>query len=342
MSSLHRFLAEAPVHAGLKELVECLAGACILLAERIREDGVGELTGDSQRFNTLGERQKKLDLIANDRLKSTLLACPQVRGIASEEEATPIATGLDGQYLVLMDPLDGSSNIDVNVSIGTIFSILPWQGQDPNEPDAYLQVGRNQLAAGYFLYGPATSLVLTFGFGVFHFTLATKDVQQSPLEAFRQTDQSAMKIDPSTQEFAINMSNRRFWDKAVKRYIDDLLQGEDGPIGKRFNMRWIASMVAEVHRILKRGGIFMYPKDARDSSQQGKLRLLYEGNPMAWIVEQAGGCCSDSSRPLLDIQPTSIHQRVPVFLGSSEEVQRVAAYHRQATVEAERALKTKA
>jgi fructose-1,6-bisphosphatase I len=224
-----------------------------------------------------------------------------------------------GEYLLLFDPLDGSSNIDVNVSIGTIFSVLiKPEGAGVSEQD-FLQAGTKQVAAGYCIYGPQTTLVLTVGNGVALFTL---DREQG---SFVLT-QKGMQIPEDTKEFAVNMSNMRHWDAPVQRYIDECLQGKDGPRGKDFNMRWIASMVADVHRILTRGGVFLYPWDKREPGKPGKLRLMYEANPMGWIVEQAGGAASTGRERILDIQPTQLHERVSVILGSKNEVERAASY----------------
>ena len=227
----------------------------------------------------------------------------------------------DREYLLLFDPLDGSSNIDVNVSIGTIFSVLrmPEDDRGVDEGD-FLQNGAQQVAAGYCVYGPQTTLVLTVGDGVAMFTL---DREQG---SFVLTQEN-VRIPADTQEFAINMSNMRHWDEPVRRYIDECLQGRDGPRNKDFNMRWIASMVADVHRIMTRGGIFMYPWDKREPNKPGKLRLMYEANPMAWLVEQAGGAATNGRQRILDIQPTQLHERVSVILGSKNEVERVTSYH---------------
>jgi len=228
-----------------------------------------------------------------------------------------------GEYLLLFDPLDGSSNIDVNVSIGTIFSVLkaPHGMTVPNE-DAFLQPGSQQVAAGYAVYGPQTVLVLTTGNGVQSFTLDRE------MGSWVMTQKEA-KIPEDTKEYAINASNARHWYPPVKRYVDEMNAGKTGPRGKDFNMRWIASMVADVHRILTRGGVFMYPADARDPDKPGKLRLMYEANPMAFIIEQAGGAATDGRQRILDIHPEKLHQRVPVFLGSKNEVERVASYHNE-------------
>lgn len=228
-----------------------------------------------------------------------------------------------GRNLLLFDPLDGSSNIDVNVSIGTIFSVLQLpeeaHSRDIQETD-FLQPGVKQVAAGYAVYGPQTMLILTVGSGVVGFTL-DKETGSWVLT------HPSIQIPTDTAEFAINMSNQRHWEAPISRYIDECLQGKDGPLGKNYNMRWIASMVADVHRILTRGGIFMYPRDHRESVRQGKLRLMYEANPMSFLVEQAGGAAVDGAHRILDIQPTGLHQRVGVILGSKNEVERVQRYH---------------
>jgi fructose-1,6-bisphosphatase I len=236
-----------------------------------------------------------------------------------------------GEYLLLFDPLDGSSNIDVNVSIGTIFSVLKkadgtnakdaQSASDVTEQD-FLQPGKQQVAAGYCVYGPQTTLVLTVGDGVAMFTL---DREQG---SFVLTQEN-VQVPADTQEFAINMSNMRHWDEPVRRYIDECLQGKEGPRGKDFNMRWIASMVADVHRILTRGGVFMYPWDKREPLKPGKLRLMYEANPMSWLIEQAGGAATNGKQRILDLQPSQLHERVSVILGSKNEVDRLTSYHTQ-------------
>ncbi len=226
-----------------------------------------------------------------------------------------------GEYLLLFDPLDGSSNIDVNVSIGTIFSVLKMpDGESGVDEGDFLQPGRQQVAAGYCVYGPQTTLVLTVGDGVVMFTL---DREQG---SFLLTQEN-IRIPDDTQEFAINMSNMRHWDEPVKRYIDECLAGREGPRGKDFNMRWVASMVADVHRILTRGGVFMYPWDAREPKKAGKLRLMYEANPMSWLIEQAGGAATNGRQRILDVQPSALHERVSVVLGSKSEVERLTSYH---------------
>jgi fructose-1,6-bisphosphatase I len=229
-----------------------------------------------------------------------------------------------GAFLLVFDPLDGSSNIDINVSVGTIFSVLRCPDLkgccDDIGDEVFLQPGTQQVAAGYALYGPQTMLMLTLGNGVKGFTLDRE------LGSFVLTHDD-IQVPASTAEFAINMSNQRHWEAPVKRYVNELLDGKQGPLGKNFNMRWVAAMVADVHRILTRGGIFMYPRDDREPEKPGKLRLMYEANPMSMIIEQAGGAATNGYQRILDIQPESLHQRVAVFLGSKEEVERITAYH---------------
>lgn len=322
MLNLHDALKQADIDPSLKEVLDTIAATCKSIGGKLRGGALSGVYGSESSENVQGEVQKKLDVVANAMLKHSLLNNRHVAGVASEEEDDVISSG-EGRYLVTFDPLDGSSNIDINVSVGTIFSILP----SPKESgeitmDDFLQAGNQQVAAGYVLYGPAITLVLTTGNGVDMYALDYDD-------DFYQTH-SQISVPESTQEFAINMSNQRFWEEPMQNYVADLLQGEEGPIGKRFNMRWVASMVAEVHRILTRGGIFMYPWDKRDPAKPGKLRLMYEGNPMSFLIEQAGGAASTTRMPIMDVEPTQIHQRVSVVLGAKEEVARVDQYHQDA------------
>jgi len=320
MLSLNQALEQAQVDPQLVSLIDSITTTCKNIAERLRGGALSGLYGSAEQENVQGEVQKKLDVISNDLLKQVLLANRCVAGIASEEEDDAIAGNPEGDYLVTFDPLDGSSNIDINVTVGTIFSVLaaPSDGIEVTT-DTFLQAGRKQIAAGYVLYGPSVILALTTGDGVAMYNLGADG------DFYQTHDQ--IQVPESTQEFAINMSNQRFWQAPMQGYVNDLLLGEEGPIGKRFNMRWIASMVAEVHRILTRGGVFMYPYDSRDPSKAGKLRLMYEGNPMSFLIEQAGGASSNTEIPIMDIEPNHIHQRVPVILGSKQEVERVNRYH---------------
>jgi fructose-1,6-bisphosphatase I len=329
--SLTRYLIEhqrddarrKPVAPALRLLIEVVARACKQIAHEVGKGALGGVLGEAGTGNIQGEAQKKLDVIANEILLEANEWGGHLAAMASEEMATvfPVPAHYPrGEYLLLFDPLDGSSNIDVNVSIGTIFSVLRCvEGSEPGE-DAFLQAGSQQVAAGYAVYGPQTQLVLTVGRGVAIFTLDRET------HSWILTD-DRVSIPEDTQEFAINMSNQRHWEAPVTRYVDELLAGTTGPRGKDFNMRWVASMVADVHRILSRGGVFMYPRDAREPDKPGKLRLLYEANPMSFIVEQAGGAATDGHLRILDIEPTKLHQRVAVFLGSKNEVERVTGYH---------------
>jgi fructose-1,6-bisphosphatase I/sedoheptulose-1,7-bisphosphatase len=280
--------------------------------------------------NVQGEVQKPLDVLSNEIFIRMNEWNGHLAGMASEEMQTPMQIGQAyprGKYLLVFDPLDGSGNIDVNVSVGSIFSILRApdevvaSGRDVTEAD-FLQPGTQQVAAGYALYGPTTMLVLTVGNGVAGFTLNPN------LGEFLLTHAN-IRVPEDTQEFAINSSNTRFWEPPVKRYVDECLAGKTGPRGKDFNMRWIASMVAEAHRILMRGGVFMYPRDTKDPAKPGRLRLLYEANPVGMVVEQAGGRASTGRQPMLGVQPTALHQRIGLVFGSKNEVERIERYHHE-------------
>ncbi len=323
--TLPQFLQNKQSHCSpaLVEVLNTLTTETIQIAHMVRQGALANIFGSANSENIQGETQKKLDVIANDRLTDALLNCQSVAAVASEEmDNCQIAPyGQHHPYLVLFDPLDGSSNIDVNVSIGTIFSILKNPAQDAINNTTFLQPGRQQVAAGYVVYGPQTTLVFSIGQGVEAFTLDNN--------SFIHTH-SQIQIPADTQEFAINMSNVRHWYPPIQRYIQELLAGETGPRGKNFNMRWIASMVADVHRILSRGGTFMYPQDQREPGKPGKLRLMYEANPMSFLVEQAGGKAFSGSERILDIQPQQLHQRCAVMLGSANEVERLADYHLKA------------
>ena len=330
--SLTRYLVEKQrvdghIPSQLRLLLEVVARACKSVSHAVNKGALGGVLGSAGSENVQGEVQKKLDIIANEVLIEANEWGGHLAAMASEEmDSIYLVPNRypKGEYLLLFDPLDGSSNIDVNVSIGTIFSVLKMpEGDRGVEEGDFLQPGKCQVAAGYCVYGPQTILVLTVGDGVAMFTL---DREQG---SFVLTEDN-VRIPEDTKEFAINMSNMRHWDEPVKRYIDECLQGKDGPRGKDFNMRWIASMVADVHRIMTRGGIFMYPWDKREPNKPGKLRLLYEANPMSWLVEQAGGAAHNGQQRILDIRPQGLHERVSVILGSKNEVDRVLQYHQQA------------
>ncbi|NTV88162.1 MAG: class 1 fructose-bisphosphatase [Burkholderiaceae bacterium] len=331
--SLTRYLVEKQHNDGrippeLRLLLEVVARACKRISLAVTKGALGEVLGSADSENVQGEVQKKLDIIANEVLIEANEWGGHLAAMASEEMDDIYAVPHrfpKGEYLLLFDPLDGSSNIDVNVSIGTIFSVLRKQNDDPQVIDPvsaadFLQAGKQQVAAGYCVYGPQTTLVLTVGDGVAVFTL---DREQG---SFVLT-QEDLRIPADTKEFAANMSNMRHWDAPMTRYIEECLAGKEGPRGKDFNMRWVGSMVADVHRILTRGGIFLYPWDRREPNKPGKLRLMYEANPMAWLVEQAGGAATNGRQRILDIQPGQLHERVSVFLGSKHEVERVTSYY---------------
>ncbi|PZQ60366.1 MAG: class 1 fructose-bisphosphatase [Variovorax paradoxus] len=327
--SLTRYLVEqqrvdGSIPAQLRLLLEVVARACKSISMAVNKGALGGVLGSADSENVQGEVQKKLDIISNEVLIEANEWGGHLAAMASEEmDSIHLVPSRypQGEYLLLFDPLDGSSNIDVNVSIGTIFSVLRKPDDHPGVQESdFLQAGAKQVAAGYCVYGPSTTLVLTVGGGVAMFTL---DREQG---SFVLTQEN-VQIPADTKEFAINMSNMRHWDAPVKRYVDECLAGKEGPRGKDFNMRWIASMVADVHRILTRGGIFMYPWDKREPEKAGKLRLMYEANPMAWLVEQAGGAATNGKQRILDLQPTKLHERVAVFLGSKNEVERVTGYH---------------
>ena len=327
--SLTQYLVEQERQHGhipgqLRLLIEVVARACKRIAISVNKGALGDVLGSAGSENVQGEVQKKLDVIANEVLVEANEWGGHLAAMASEEmDSIHVVPNRypQGEHLLLFDPLDGSSNIDVNVSIGTIFSVLRKVGhaRGVSEED-FLQPGRHQVAAGYCVYGPQTTLVLTVGDGVAMFTL---DREQGSWVL----TQDGVQIPADTKEFAINMSNMRHWAPPVRRYIDECLAGREGPRDKDFNMRWIASMVADVHRILSRGGIFMYPWDKREPDKPGKLRLMYEANPMAFLVEQAGGSATNGSQRIMDIVPTKLHERVSVILGSRNEVERVTAYH---------------
>jgi len=329
--SLTQTLQARQTPTALAHVIETVAQACQRIASLVRQGALGGVLGSHGTQNVQGEVQQTLDVMANDIL---LQACAttHLAAVASEELDTiaPIDRRADvargqNEYLLLFDPLDGSSNIAVNVSIGTIFSVLHAPRMNTNahhtiEQADFLQPGTAQIAAGYVIYGPQTQLVLTLGQGVMGFTF-------NPADNTWRLTQASLNIPEQTQEFAINMSNMRHWEAPVQRYIQECLAGKTGVLAKDYNMRWIASMVADVHRVLTRGGVFLYPRDARPSAQSGKLRLLYEANPMSFLVEQAGGAAINGAQRILELRPTALHQRTGVILGSRAQVQRLQAYH---------------
>jgi len=313
-------------------LILDVAMACKAIAKSVAYGALADMYGNHAAdaggsINVQGETQKKLDVVSNELFIRMNEWGGHLAGMASEEMDDPYAIPAQhpkGKYLLVFDPLDGSSNIDVNVSVGSIFSILRapehLANGGPLTDKDFFQPGATQAAAGYALYGPTTMLVLSVGNGVAGFTL-------DPVMGEFMLTHPDMRVPEDTQEFAINASNSRFWEAPVKRYVDECLAGKTGPRGKDFNMRWIASMVAEAHRILMRGGVFMYPRDTKDPSKPGRLRLLYEANPVGFIMEQAGGRASTGQVPMLSVQPTSLHQRIGLVFGSKNEVERIERYH---------------
>lgn len=316
----------ATVHPALAELILAVADACVEINTAVRRGGAEHAAAVS--VNVQGEVQKGLDVLANDILIRVAARAPALVAMGSEEmdDIIPVRDlTTEGGYYLLFDPLDGSSNIDVNISVGTIFSILPALGASPARPAVeadLMQPGRNQVAAGYVVYGPQTTLVLTTGEGVAGFTL-DPDTRVWARTADR------MEVPARTSEYAINASNYRHWAPAVQTYVDEALAGKEGPRGRNFNMRWVGSMVADLHRILTRGGVFLYPWDKREPDRAGKLRLMYEANPMSLIVAQAGGQSFDGFTDMLDVKVTGLHQRVSVMIGSAEEVERLKTLHAQ-------------
>lgn len=306
-------------------LVNDLRLACKRIANVVGKGSLDGMTGKTGSINVHDEEQATLDLVANDLFVQTFRRGGTLAAMVSEEMEDVLPTPADqmrGRYLLAFDPLDGSSNIDVNVSVGSIFSVLlDPEPEAPVRQEAFLQAGSRQVCAGYAIYGPTTMLVMTFGRGVHGFTLDRE------IGEFILTHRD-MRIPDETGEFAINASNSRFWEPAVTRYVDECLAGSSGPRGRDFNMRWVASLVAEAHRILLRGGVFLYPRDDRASARRGKLRLLYEANPIGLLIEQAGGRASNGEMPILDVQPEAIHQRTGLVFGSRTEVDRIETYHR--------------
>ena len=321
--TLREFLADPkgdgnPAPRELSILIEAIADSCRTISSLVSRGALADVLGSAGTGNVQGEEQKQLDILANDEMMAMAKASGVVAAAASEEEDDARSLHPGAPYLLMFDPLDGSSNIEVNVSIGTIFSVLPAIAGEGAAP--FLQTGRNQVAAGYCVYGPQTTLVITLGSGVAAFTM------DPPTGQFVQTGAN-IQVPAKTKEFSINMSNMRHWAEPVLDYVEECLAGDTGPRAKNFNMRWIASMVADVHRILTRGGVFLYPWDKREPGKPGKLRLMYEANPMSLLIEQAGGKSFDGKQQILDVQPTGLHQRVSVMLGSKEEVERLERLH---------------
>lgn len=325
--SLKEYLAnwtgDSDIRFAVSRTIEAIAAACIDISALVARGPLAGELGAEKGDNVDGDTQKALDLIANDLIIEALHGSP-VSCLGSEELEEPAVINRGAPLFVATDPLDGSSNIDTNVSVGTIFSILPSRitedGSNFEDICRLLQPGTAQLAAGYVIYGPQTALVMTLGDGTMIFTL-------DPLTGEYRLTSDGIRISPDTCEFAINTSNSRQWDGHIKAYVDDCLEGEDGPHGTNYNMRWIASLVAECHRILSRGGIFLYPADIRKGYSAGRLRLMYECNPIAFLIEQAGGGATTGVQRVLDIQPQSVHERVPMIFGSRHEVELIEQYY---------------
>ncbi|WP_114701675.1 class 1 fructose-bisphosphatase [Psychrobacter proteolyticus] len=321
MTTLADYLNQHATSPALNDVITTVTDVGKTISQLLRKGALADILGEAGNQNVQGEDQKKLDVLANDLLLDALAKNTHCAGVASEEldDATPAND--DGSLLVLFDPLDGSSNIDINMAVGTIFSVLPYerQGQTSENSD-YLQTGNKQLAAGYLLYGTSTVLALTIADKVVMFSLDPETSDYVLIE-------DNVQIDADTSEYAINSSNYRYWRAPMQQYIDELIAGETGVRGRDFNTRWVAAMVGDVHRILCRGGLFTYPFDTKYAHKAGKLRLMYEANPMSLLIERAGGGATDAVNRILDIEPTDIHQRVPVVLGSKNEVNYVKDLH---------------
>jgi fructose-1,6-bisphosphatase len=326
--TLQEFLADTSAGADhapqLAALLQDVASATMAIARMTMRGALGGFLGAHGARNVHGETQQRLDVLAHEVMLEHCMRSGGVAAIVSEELEQPqvLRTADSARYLLVVDPLDGSSNIDVNVAVGTIFSVLERPRAPTLGPHEFLQPGHRQVAAGYAIYGPSTMLVLTLGHGTHGFTL---DRERG---TFTLTHPQ-LRIADETHEFAINTSNARFWEAPVQRYVGECQAGHSGVRGRDFNMRWIASLVAEAHRILMRGGVFLYPRDHRQPLKAGRLRLMYEANPVAWLIEQAGGSASTGRERLLDVEPTDPHQRVPVILGSRHEVERIQRYHHE-------------
>ncbi|WP_201619960.1 class 1 fructose-bisphosphatase [Psychrobacter maritimus] len=321
MTTLANYLNAHASNPALNDVITTVTDVGKTISQLLRKGALADILGEAGNQNVQGEEQKKLDVLANDLLLDALAKNSHCAGVASEEldDATP--ANADGSLLVLFDPLDGSSNIDINMAVGTIFSILPYQRQgQTSENSDFLQAGNQQLAAGYLLYGTSTVLALTITDNVVMFSLDPDTNDYVLIE-------ENVTIDADTSEYAINASNYRYWRAPMQQYIDELIAGKTGVRGRDFNTRWVAAMVGDVHRILCRGGVFTYPFDTKDANKAGKLRLMYEANPMSLLIERAGGAATDAVNRILDIAPTAIHQRVPVVLGSKNEVEYVKSLH---------------
>jgi fructose-1,6-bisphosphatase len=332
MKTLHQFLhdeRQLPAREGadLARVIEAIAAECVTIADTIARGALAGALGEAGSINVQGESQKKLDVIAHETMLRAAKAAGSVAALASEEADTIVPIGDPAglaRYLLLVDPLDGSSNLDCNVTVGTIFSVLPRKGTAEVTERDFLQKGRAQLAAGYVLYGPSTMLVLTVGRGTHGFTLERGELPGGRRPQFVLTHPS-LKVAETTREYAVNTANARFWEPPVARYVREVQAGREGARGADFNTRWVASLVVDAQRILSRGGIYLYPKDARYTG--GRLRLMYEANPIGWLIEQAGGRVSTGRESLLDVVPQNLHQKTPLLFGAAQEVVRLMRYH---------------
>ncbi len=318
--SLVSFLAESQTNKSLATLMCAIAEASQAISALVENGALAGIYGKLNSENVQGETQAKLDIVCDEIFTARLAATGLVAGMVSEEVDLPVSLKSKAEYLVMFDPLDGSSNVDVNVSIGSIFSVFKAPQKNIEAPD-YLIAGNQQLAAGYAIYGPCTMLVITVGDGTHGFTLDRTSKE------YLLTHHN-MQVPADTQEYAINSSNQRFWEPPIKRYITECKAGAVGRREKDFNMRWVGSMVADIHRILTRGGIYLYPKDSKDAAKPGRLRLMYEANPMAMLIEQAGGSATTGRLRILDVQPEAVHQRIPIIIGSKNEVAHVERLHK--------------
>ena len=327
-TSLASFLQDAHSSESLASLMCAIAEASQTISALTENGAIKNKDGENiygklNSENVQGETQAALDVICDEIFTARLAATGLVAGMVSEEVDLPIAVKdktNKAEFLVFFDPLDGSSNVDVNVSIGSIFSVFKAPNKTSLSEADFLVAGKQQVAAGYAIYGPCTMLVITTGLGTHGFTLHRTSKE------FLLTHPNIL-VPEDTKEYAINSSNQRFWEPPIKRYITECKSGAAGRREKDYNMRWIGSMVADIHRILTRGGIYLYPKDSKDSAKPGRLRLMYEANPMAMLVEQAGGAASTGRIRMLDVKPEHIHQRIPIIIGSKHEVEHVERYH---------------
>ncbi|MEN6671120.1 class 1 fructose-bisphosphatase [Psychrobacter sp. B38] len=321
MTTLANYLNDHATNPALNDMITTVTDVGKTISQLLRKGALADILGEAGNQNVQGEDQKKLDVLANDLLLDALAKNAHCAGVASEELDDGTPANADGSLLVLFDPLDGSSNIDINMAVGTIFSVLPYERQGQiSENSDYLQAGNKQLAAGYLLYGTSTVLALTITDNVVMFSLDPDTGDYVLIE-------DKVQIAADTSEYAINASNYRYWRAPMQQYIDELIAGETGVRGRDFNTRWVAAMVGDVHRILCRGGLFTYPFDTKYANKAGKLRLMYEANPMSLLIERAGGGATDAVNRILDIEPNDIHQRVPVVLGSKNEVNYVKDLH---------------